>query len=194
MWLFETWQLTTKQGVKVLQECQAPKDLSFREDCHWRELVVCAVSPGVVVASCEFPLDILWQSHHHLLSKTLPIVNQMIVIHGKAMNGGGRLLLFNWKYVSKNQNKSFLLTISLQCMTAFFKASSPHISKIRYSTMIIQNFITCMLQENLVGIQGSYHPSGFICATVGYRISVAISQWQILRTSEDITQLLIQFQ
>lgn len=176
----------------MLQGCQAPKDLGFREDCWWRELVICVVSTGFV-ASCEFPLDIYWQSHHHLLSKSLPILDQMIIIHVKAMKGG-RPLSFKFKICLKNQNKPFLWTISSQCMTAFCKASSPHISKIRDSTMIIQNYINCMLQENLVEIQGSYHPFGSICAADECRIRVVISQWQISRTWEDMTQLLIQFQ
>lgn len=127
------------------------------------------------MASCESPLDTPWQSHHHFLSKTLPILDQMVVIHVKAMKGG-RPLSFKLKICLKNQSKPFHFNLSSQCMTAFFKASSPNISKIRYSTMIIPNVINCMLQENLVEIQGSYHPFGFIRATAECRISVAISQ------------------
>lgn len=128
------------------------------------------------MASCEFPLDILWQSHCDFCSKTLPILDQMVFIHVKPMQAG-RLLSFKLKICLKIQNKPFLLNISSQCMTASFKASSPNISKIRFSTMIIQNFTNCMLQENLVGIHGSYHPlASFMLQWNEYRISVAISQ------------------
>lgn len=86
------------QGMKELRCCRVLKDLGFKGNSCWRELIICGVSIGLV-APYEFPLGIFCQSHIVILSQKLCLSWIECLL---SMSDQRRVIdwfLLSWKYI-----------------------------------------------------------------------------------------------